>query len=48
MSATRLPPVVEADQRRCLTEWEATGFIERFQLGAHDASDRLLIQDVRN
>jgi serine/threonine protein kinase len=39
---------VEADQRRCLTEWEATGFIERFQLGAHDASDRLLIQDVRN
>ena len=34
---------VEADLRRCLAEWEATGRIETFALGAHDASDRLLI-----
>jgi len=36
---------IEADLRRCLTEWEATGRIGPFQLGAHDASDRLLIPE---
>ena len=36
---------VEADLRRCLTAWEAHGRIEAFALGAHDASDRLLIPE---
>src|ERR1700730_17100005 len=36
---------VEADLRRCLAEWEATGRIGPFQLGAHDASDGLLIPE---
>ncbi|MEH2474323.1 PAS domain S-box-containing protein [Nitrobacteraceae bacterium AZCC 2161] len=36
---------VEADLRRCQAEWEATGRIEPFQLGAHDVSDRLLIPE---
>src|SRR5882762_1304029 len=36
---------VEADLRRCLTEWEATGRIGPLQLGSHDASDRLLIPE---
>jgi serine/threonine protein kinase len=36
---------VEADLRRCLAQWEATGRIEPFGLGAHDASDRLLIPE---
>src|SRR2546429_3982938 len=36
---------VEADLRRCLAEWKATGRIETFALGAHDASDRLLIPE---
>ena len=36
---------VEADLRRCLAEWEAQGRIEPFPLGAHDASDRLLIPE---
>jgi PAS domain S-box-containing protein len=36
---------VEADLRRCLAEWEATGRIGPFQLGAHDASDRLVIPE---
>jgi PAS domain S-box-containing protein len=36
---------VEADLRRCLAEWEATGRIGPFQLGAHDASDLLLIPE---
>src|SRR5437016_14051354 len=36
---------VEADLRRCLTEWEATARIAPFPLGAHDASDRLLIPE---
>ena len=36
---------VEADLRRCLAEWEAHGRIEPFPLGAHDASDRLLIPE---
>src|SRR5712691_8660339 len=34
---------VAADLRRSLAEWEATGRIGPFPLGAHDASDRLLI-----
>jgi PAS domain S-box-containing protein len=36
---------VEADLRRCLAEWEAAGRIGPFPLGAHDASDRLLIPE---
>ena len=36
---------VEADLRRCLAEWEAHGRIDPFPLGAHDASDRLLIPE---
>ena len=36
---------VEADLRRCLAEWNATGRIGPFPLGAHDASDRLLIPE---
>src|SRR4029077_19813281 len=36
---------VEADLRRCLAEWGATGRIGPFPLGAHDTSDRLLIPD---
>ena len=36
---------VEADLRRSLAEWEATGRIAPFPLGAHDASDRLLIPE---
>src|SRR5712691_11722662 len=36
---------VEADLRRCLAEWEATGRIDPFPLGAHDGSDRLLIPE---
>jgi PAS domain S-box-containing protein len=36
---------VEADLRRCLAEWEATGRIGPFPLGAHDGSDRLLIPE---
>src|SRR3989454_12309887 len=31
---------VEADLRRCLTEWESLGCISTFALGAHDTSDR--------
>src|SRR5467141_1397572 len=34
---------LEADLRRCLGEWESHGRIDPFPLGAHDASDRLLI-----
>jgi predicted ATPase/signal transduction histidine kinase len=34
---------VEADLRRCLVEWESHGLIDPFPLGAHDASDRLLM-----
>ncbi|MEA2946877.1 MAG: hypothetical protein QOI40_2207, partial [Alphaproteobacteria bacterium] len=33
------------DLRRCQAEWEATGRIEPFPLGAHDVSDRLLIPE---
>ena len=36
---------LEADLRRCLTEWESYGCIDAFPLGAHDASDRLLIPE---
>jgi predicted ATPase/signal transduction histidine kinase/GAF domain-containing protein len=36
---------VEADLRRCIAEWEADGRIDAFPLGAHDASDRLLIPE---
>src|SRR6202140_5029683 len=36
---------VEAALRGCLAEWEATGRIGPFPLGAHDASDRLLIPE---
>ena len=36
---------VEADLRRCLAEWEASGRIGPFPLGAHDVSDRLLIPE---
>jgi PAS domain S-box-containing protein len=34
-----------SDLRRCLAEWEATGHIEPFPLGARDAPDRLLIPE---
>jgi PAS domain S-box-containing protein len=36
---------VEADLRRCLNEWQSHGRIDPFPLGAHDASDRLLIPE---
>src|ERR1700676_3283986 len=36
---------VEADLRRCLAEWEASGRIDPFLLGAYDVSDRLLIPE---
>jgi len=36
---------VEADLRHCLAEWEATGRIGPFRLGAYDISDRLLIPE---
>jgi predicted ATPase/signal transduction histidine kinase len=36
---------VEADLRRCLAEWESQDRIDLFSLGAHDASDRLLIPE---
>jgi PAS domain S-box-containing protein len=36
---------VEADLGRCLEEWESHGRIEPFSLGAHDASERLLIPE---
>jgi PAS domain S-box-containing protein len=36
---------VEADLRRCLSEWQSQGHIDPFPLGAHDASDRLLIAE---
>jgi PAS domain S-box-containing protein len=36
---------VETDLRRALAEWQAHGRIEPFQLGASDASDRLLIPE---
>jgi predicted ATPase/signal transduction histidine kinase len=36
---------VEADLRRCLAHFESHGRIDAFPLGAHDASDRLLISE---
>jgi PAS domain S-box-containing protein len=36
---------VEADLRRCLAEWDSHGRVDPFPLGAHDASDRLLIPE---
>jgi PAS domain S-box-containing protein len=36
---------LEADLRRCLAQWQSEGRIEAFPLGAHDASDRLLIPE---
>jgi PAS domain S-box-containing protein len=36
---------VEAGLRRCLAAWELYGRIDRFALGAHDGSDRLLIPE---
>src|SRR3981081_4035103 len=36
---------LEADLRRCLAEWESRGRIDPFPLGAHDASDRLLMPE---
>jgi PAS domain S-box-containing protein len=35
----------EADLRRCLEAWEASGWIEPFPLGRHDASGRLWIPE---
>jgi len=36
---------VEADLRRCLSEWQSRGRIDPFPLGTNDASDRLLITE---
>jgi energy-coupling factor transporter ATP-binding protein EcfA2 len=36
---------IEADLRRCLAAWESYGGIDRFPLGEHDGSDRLLIPE---
>jgi PAS domain S-box-containing protein len=36
---------LEADLRRCLEQWQSDGRIDTFPLGAHDASDRLLIPE---
>src|ERR1700722_5790520 len=36
---------LEADLGRCLAEWQSHGRIDPFPLGAHDASDRLLIPE---
>ena len=36
---------VEADLRHCLNEWQSYGRIAPFLLGAHDASDRLMIPE---
>src|SRR6202021_2839945 len=36
---------VEADLRRCLADLESYGRIDRFPLGEHDSSDRLLIPE---
>jgi hypothetical protein len=36
---------LEADLRRCLTEWQSHRRIDSFALGAHDVPDRLLIPE---
>jgi hypothetical protein len=35
---------LESDLRRCLEAWEAERYVDDFQLGEHDTSDRLLIR----
>lgn len=37
---------LDADLRRCREQWESTGRIEPFPLGAHDVSGRLLIPET--
>jgi ABC-type transport system involved in cytochrome bd biosynthesis fused ATPase/permease subunit len=41
----RTAAAVEADLRRCLDEWQSQGRIDPFPVGAHDATDRLLIAE---
>ncbi len=36
---------LESDLRRCLAQWQSDGRIDAFTLGAHDASDRLMIPE---
>jgi PAS domain S-box-containing protein len=36
---------LEADLRRCLTDWQSQGRIDPFDVGADDSSDRLLIPE---
>src|SRR3984885_14770607 len=36
---------LEADLRRCLSEWQSNARIDPFPLGKHDSSDRLLIPE---
>jgi PAS domain S-box-containing protein len=36
---------LEADLRRCQSEWQSQGRIDPFPLGAHDSPDRLLIPE---
>jgi PAS domain S-box-containing protein len=36
---------LEADLRRCLTQWQSQGRIDPFTLGAEDSSDRLFIPE---
>ena len=36
---------LDADLRRCLTQWESAGRIDPFPLGEHDVPDRLLIPE---
>jgi PAS domain S-box-containing protein len=36
---------LEADLRQCLAQWQSDGRIDAFPLGAHDASDRLMIPE---
>jgi PAS domain S-box-containing protein len=36
---------LEADLRQCLVQWQSDGRIDAFPLGAHDASDRLMIPE---
>jgi serine/threonine protein kinase len=37
---------LERDLRRCLTEWEARGYIDEFPLGSDDTPDRLLMPET--
>ena len=37
---------LEADLRRCLSDWRSHGRIDSFRLGANDVSDRLLIPET--